>query len=81
MGGASDYEVRKAFVDEWFGEIRLHGDGRIGVVPREPVREIVFAAASASRSAWWALLGSKELDESVSGGQAQLHPQGWHDPA
>ena len=38
-------ERRKAFLEEWFSEMRLHGDGRIDLVAREAVREIVFAAA------------------------------------
>ena len=37
-------ETRKAFLDEWFSELRLHADGRMEVVAREAVREIVFAA-------------------------------------
>ena len=38
-------ERRKAFLAEWFSETRLHEGGRIDVVSREAVREIVFAAA------------------------------------
>ena len=38
-------EKRKAFLDEWFAELRLHGDGRIDVLPREAVREVVYIAA------------------------------------
>ena len=37
-------DVRRRFVHEWFAEIRLHRDGQIDVLPREPYREIVAAA-------------------------------------
>ncbi len=31
---------------EWFSEIRLSADGGVDVVPREAVKEIVFAAVA-----------------------------------
>ena len=55
-------EKRKAFLDEWFAEVRLHGDGRIDVVARESVREIVHAAVSSPKVG---SVGSTGLDPSV----------------
>lgn len=46
--------LRRRFVADWFSELRLNRDGSVDVVPREAVREIVFAASG--RSAPWAVL-------------------------
>ena len=55
-------QTRRAFLTEWFSEVRLRADGGLDVVPREAVREVVYAAAP-GMTEWvvrWALLGSNQ---------------------
>lgn len=41
----NDDAWRRAFLSEWFAELRLASDGSMDVLPREPYRAIVAAAA------------------------------------
>jgi hypothetical protein len=44
-------DTRRRFVDEWVRELRIHPDGHVDVVPRDPYRLIVAAAVGGPSTA------------------------------